>query len=142
MKCTSEPPSVIGAGVALVDAREDLHERRLAGAVLADEAVHLAGAKGEADAVQHGHAEERLLEALGHEDGLGVDDRGGRGGAHRFLCVGHATTSSQAPDAADASTASVTRTARSPSSNRGSPSGDAPPIAAYASATNALNASW
>ena len=49
-----------GARVRLVDAREDLHERRLAGAVLADQAVHLAATHVEVDAGQHAHAEEAL----------------------------------------------------------------------------------
>ncbi len=92
--------------------------------------------------LQHGHPEEGLLEALGHSTGSASTTEAAAAAPQGFSCIGHATTSSQAPDAADASTASVTRTARNPSSNRGSPSGDAPPIAAYASATNALNASW
>jgi len=132
------------AGVAFVDAREDLHERRLAGAVLADQPVHLAGVERESDAVQHGDAEERLLQALGHEHSLGVGDRiapAGRRGGGVGQCGAHASTSTHEPDAAEASTASVTRTARSPSSNRGNPSGGAPPMAAYASATKALKAS-
>ena len=82
------------AGVALVDAREDLHEGRLAGAVLADEAVHLAGPEREPDAVQHLHAEERLLEALGDEHGLGLGARLPPPARVGLVHVGHATTSS------------------------------------------------
>ena len=45
------------AGVGLVDAGEDLHQRRLAGAVLPDEAEHLAGAQLEVGVVEHGVAQ-------------------------------------------------------------------------------------
>ena len=42
---TGSPCDLDGALVGLVHAGEDLHQRRLAGAVLADQAVHLAGAQ-------------------------------------------------------------------------------------------------
>ena len=51
------------AGVRLVDAGEHLEQRRLAGAVLPHQRVHLAGAHVEVDVVQHTHAEERLADA-------------------------------------------------------------------------------
>ena len=57
-----------GAGRRLVHAGDDLHERRLAGAVLADEAVDLARAQGEVDAPQGLDAAEALGDAL-HRDG-------------------------------------------------------------------------
>ena len=46
------------AGVRLVDAGEDLHQRRLAGAVLADQRGHLARIERQADIVQRAHARE------------------------------------------------------------------------------------
>ena len=49
-----------GAGVGLVDAGDDLDQRRLAGAVLAEQRMHLAGADVEADPVQRAHAGKRL----------------------------------------------------------------------------------
>ena len=44
---------------------EQPHERRLAGAVLAHEGVHAAGAADEVDAVERAHARERLAQAPG-----------------------------------------------------------------------------
>ena len=52
------------APVALVDAAEDVHGGRLAGAVLADEAEHVAGLQLEADIPQYRNAEEALVEVL------------------------------------------------------------------------------
>ena len=49
--------------VGRVDAGEHLHQRRLAGAVLADDRVDLAGAQVEVDAVQHLDADEALADA-------------------------------------------------------------------------------
>ena len=49
-----------GAGVGLVEAGDDLDQRRLAGAVLAEQRMHLAGADVEADPVQRAHAGKRL----------------------------------------------------------------------------------
>jgi hypothetical protein len=43
------------AGVAADDAAEHLDERRLAGAVLADQAAHLAGAQHEVGVAQRAH---------------------------------------------------------------------------------------
>ena len=55
---TGSPSSAIVAGVRLVDAGEDLDERALAGAVLADERVDLAGPQLERDVVERlGRAE-------------------------------------------------------------------------------------
>ncbi|MEZ5863168.1 MAG: hypothetical protein R3D25_03510 [Geminicoccaceae bacterium] len=63
-------PAVEGdaAAIRLVDAAQDVHGRRLARAVLADEAEDLALAQGEAHAVQHLDAEEALREAVEAED--------------------------------------------------------------------------
>ena len=49
-----------GALVGLVEAGDDLDQRRLAGAVLAEQGMHLAGADIEADPVQRAHAGKRL----------------------------------------------------------------------------------
>ena len=56
-----------GAGVLLVDAGEDLHQRRLAGTVLADQRVDLSGAQLEPGVLQRLHAGEGLVDAL-HPD--------------------------------------------------------------------------
>ncbi len=56
-----------GAGVLLVDAGEDLHQRRLASAVLTDQRVHLSGAQLEPGIPQRLHAGEGLVDAL-HPD--------------------------------------------------------------------------
>ena len=50
------------------DAGEDLHQRRLAGAVLAHERVNLAGAEVEVDAVERGDAGEALGDAGGAQE--------------------------------------------------------------------------
>jgi hypothetical protein len=68
-----EPPA-LPAELAVVgshDAGEDLQQRRLAGAVLADHAVHLAGLDAEAHVGQRANGAERLgdvleLEPVGH----------------------------------------------------------------------------
>jgi hypothetical protein len=49
--------------VGVVRAAEDLHQRRLAGAVLADQRVHLADAAVEVDAVDRGDGAEALHDA-------------------------------------------------------------------------------
>src|SRR6185503_10064213 len=61
-------------GVLAERAGEDLHQRGLAGAVLAEQDVHLALLHFEVDAVQRHHAGELLADA-GHAQGR-------RGGAH------------------------------------------------------------
>ena len=56
----------------LLHAGEDLHQRRLAGAVLADEDVDLAGVDVEGDVVEGGRAREDLGDVLGaHGHALG-----------------------------------------------------------------------
>jgi hypothetical protein len=52
------------AAVHAVHAAQDVHRRRLAGAVLADQPQHLAGGQREADLVQHLDAEEALADLL------------------------------------------------------------------------------
>ena len=75
------------AGVGPVDAGEDLDERRLAGAVLADEAVHLAGEERDVAVLERVDGAEALLGVLESEHG--VRERGRqrssapRGGAAR-----------------------------------------------------------
>jgi hypothetical protein len=53
-----------------VDAGEDLDERRLAGAVLADEAVHLTGEELDVPVLERTHGAEALLGVLEREDCL------------------------------------------------------------------------
>ena len=59
------------AGVGLVDAGQRLDQRRLAGAVVADERDDLVGVDGEARAAQRADAAEALDDLLGFEQGLG-----------------------------------------------------------------------
>ena len=61
---TGSPCQVIVPGVGLVRSGEDLDQRRLAGAVLAEQAVHLTGADVEVDAVQRPDAGEGLDDAV------------------------------------------------------------------------------
>ena len=65
------------AAVGAEGAREDLQQRRLAGAVLADERVRLARRNVEADAAERAHGAERLADVA----------EGDRGGAHAFGLV-------------------------------------------------------
>ena len=81
-----------GAGVGLVHARDDLHEGRLAGAVLADEAVHLASTHIHVDAGQHGDAEEALRDAARAQHDVGPSLRHRRIGEHGLA---HEVTSIQ-----------------------------------------------
>jgi len=60
-----------------------------------------------------------------------------RPGEGHFLTIQRIGTSTQPPDRADATTASVTVAARAPSAKVGKPSGRLPRIAAYVSATTA-----
>ena len=57
--------------VGLVEPVEDVHQRRLAGAVLAEERVHLALAQVEVDVVVREDAGEALRDAAELEDGRG-----------------------------------------------------------------------
>ena len=68
-------------GIGPVDARDDLDQRRLAGAVLAQQRVDLAGMDVEADAVQRPHAGKRLAQAVDRE--------------HRCAAAASATSRSQ-----------------------------------------------
>src|SRR5262249_1634151 len=58
------------AGIGLVDAGEDAHQGRLAGAVLADQADHLVRADRQADMVERMHAREALVDT-GQAQGVG-----------------------------------------------------------------------
>ena len=51
------------AGIRLIDAGEDLHQRRLAGAVLAHQRMHFAAIEIESRAAQRMHAGKALLDA-------------------------------------------------------------------------------
>ena len=78
------------AGAGLVEAREHVEQRRLAAAVRADQAVHLARAQGERYLVERADAAEVLADADGFErartaGGMGLAgcvDRGHRCGSH------------------------------------------------------------
>ena len=59
------------AGGGRHDAAQHLHQRRLAGAVLADQPHHLAGMHGEADALEGAHAGVGLLDGAEFEQRLG-----------------------------------------------------------------------
>jgi hypothetical protein len=109
------------ARVGAVHAGEDLHQGRLAGAVLADDRVDLARGAGEVDAVQDGDAVEGLDDA-GHPQPL----------AHAAVTATGvaAGTSTQRCSRADARTASVMRAARRPSAKTGMPSAGASPAIA------------
>ena len=56
------------AGVGMIGAGDDPDERRFAGAVLADECMHLAGRQIERDAPERVHAAEGLVDAVSRED--------------------------------------------------------------------------
>ena len=64
------------AAILRVYARDDLHQRRLAGAVLADQAVDLAGAQHEIDVAQGRDAAEGLRDAIHGEPRRAVARRG------------------------------------------------------------------
>ena len=101
-----------------------LDQRRLAGAVRAEQAVHLAGVDVEVDPVERAHA--RVL--LG--DAADLEERGRR--AHRDTASAWTGgTSTHRPSREEVSTASVISAARRPSAKTGMPSaGSAPSIAA------------
>ena len=61
---TMRPP---GSGAS--HAGDDLDQRRLAGAILADEAMHLAGLERQVDVAQRMHAPEELRDVLKLEEG-------------------------------------------------------------------------
>ncbi len=61
--------------VGLVDAVDDVHERRLAGAVLTEERVHLAAAKIEVDSIVRDDPRKALRDAAQFQDGRGGDHR-------------------------------------------------------------------
>src|ERR1700736_6628258 len=57
-------------GIEAVIAADDLADGRLAGAVLADDGVHLAGAEIEIDGVEHPRRAEALLDLVEADDDL------------------------------------------------------------------------
>ena len=77
-KSTSSPRNRKVPAVALVDAGHDLDQRRLAGAVLADEGVDRAGVDGELPDRRATHG----AEGLG--DVAQLEDRSGHGGDSRL----------------------------------------------------------
>ena len=69
-----DAPQPEGAGVGRIDAGDDLHQRRLAGAVLAHEGVHRAALQSELDIVEREDAGEFLADVLDLEQVFGVRD--------------------------------------------------------------------
>jgi hypothetical protein len=63
-----------GAGIGLEDPADHVHERALAGAVLADQAEDPSLPHGERDPLQRVDAEEGLVDALEFEVGLHAHD--------------------------------------------------------------------
>ena len=57
------------AGIGAVDAGDGLHQRRLAGAIVADEADHFARLDREVDAMQHVDRAKTLADAVEGEKG-------------------------------------------------------------------------
>ena len=92
------------AGVRLIDAGDDLDQRRLARAVLAEQRVNLAGADVERDAAQRAHAGKALLE-VAH-----LEQRGGRrrrrAHAASVACDSGSTTTVRTPASASMPSAS------------------------------------
>ena len=73
-----------GAGVRGVDAGDDLHQRRFAGAVLAHQRVDMAALETEGNIVEREHAGERLAHVLDLEQILGI--RNGAAFADQLRC--------------------------------------------------------
>src|SRR5690606_11919575 len=79
-------------GVGLVDAVDDLHQRRLARTVFTAQRMHRAGTHVEGDVIERFHARERLRDALDRKQGvahalprtLGSSTRRTRGMTIRF----------------------------------------------------------
>ena len=84
-KRTGAPAIADLAVVVGLHAGQDLHQRRLAGAVLAHQRVHLAAAEVEADPGQRGHAGEALADAPRRQQ---------RPGSARVLPAGHRAVAS------------------------------------------------
>ena len=76
------PGDADAAGILGIDPGEDLDQRRLAGAVLAHEGVHLAGLETEIDVLQRDHAREALADPGHFERKTSVLDDG-EGGVSR-----------------------------------------------------------
>ena len=119
---------VDGAAVGRVHAGEDLHQGGLPGAVLPDESVDLTGADVQVDAAEDLHAEERLGDPPHPQQ--------------RSRRSAHGSTSTHVCSAADRTTASAIRAARSPSAKVGSPSGTSPAMPRAVSVTKAAKHSW
>ena len=77
------------AVIGLVDAGQDLHQRRLAGAVLAHQGVHLAGAQFQPGVVQRAHTRKGLAHAChGDEHGHRRSLRSSQLARHRLASTG------------------------------------------------------
>src|SRR5581483_8515489 len=78
MRRESSSADLDRARVGLLEPRQDAHERRLAGSVLADERVELARLRGEADAAKHLERPEALPDLVEAEAGPLADGGGVR----------------------------------------------------------------
>ncbi len=87
------------ARVLAIRAAEDLHQRRLPGAVLAEEHVHVAGLERQVDAVERDDARERLADPPHLEDRCGGRHRIGRsnGGPPAVIVAAPSHCSSEGP---------------------------------------------
>ena len=108
-----------------VHAAEDLDQRRLAGAVLADEAEHLARLDRERDVVQRAHARELLADAaqLDHVRRLLPDHEQSRRAASSTRVAGRAAALTRARDAGAAVEAVAAGAASPPVGSTGPASG-------------------
>ncbi len=98
------------AAVRLIDAGDDLDQRRLACAVLAEQRMNLAGADVERDAAQRAHAGKALLEVAHHEQRIDRCRRDAH--AASVACDSGSTTTVRTPASASMPSASGARSSR------------------------------
>ena len=103
-KRVARPSIRISPRVRLIDAGDDLDQRRLARAVLAEQRVNLAGADVERDAAQRAHAGKALLEVAHLEQR--IDRRRRRAHAASVACESGSTTTVRTPASASIASAS------------------------------------
>ena len=109
---TGSPSSRIVAGVRLVDAGQDLDERALAGAVLADQRVDLTGPELERDVVERLGRAEPLRDAAQSTAARAGDGDGASAIGHRSTrdaVVGGRVLRRRAPDEVDVDPARAER---------------------------------
>ena len=89
---TASPSTSMVPVVGLLHAVQDLHQRRLAGAVLADEGVDRAGADVDVDVVVGDHAREALADAAQPDRDGRRSSAGGAGAGDSSCVMAHAPT--------------------------------------------------